>query len=73
MPDIELDAHGTAPGAAVADAYERGRNLRAFLKLIRWAEHYPTGGAEQDYYRIFGGDIHRHQGPPSEEGEDERG
>jgi muramidase (phage lysozyme) len=34
---------------------EMTTNVRAFLKLIRWAEHYPRGGTEEDYHRIYGG------------------
>jgi len=34
---------------------EADKNVRAFLKLIRWAEYYPNGGlSDSDYFLQYG-------------------
>jgi muramidase (phage lysozyme) len=37
------------------DMNEGDINLKAFLKLIRWAEFYPKGIHDDDYKRLYGG------------------
>lgn len=34
---------------------EGDKNVRAFLKVIRWAEFYPHGNLGSDYRRRYGG------------------
>ena len=41
--------------AEMAKFAEGEKNVRAFLKVIRWAEFYPHGNLGSDYRRRYGG------------------
>ncbi|SIN80731.1 Muramidase (phage lambda lysozyme) [Singulisphaera sp. GP187] len=41
--------------AEMATFAEGEKNVRAFLKVIRWAEFYPHGNLGSDYRRRYGG------------------
>ena len=39
----------------MAEATQEGKNVQAFLHVIRWAEFFPSGDRQSDYTTMFGG------------------